>query len=178
MIEELRNDIDAQTFRLDQKVETVNFLDDLTKNLSSDIENFNGALSTHKNTLIEEINKLNEEFQKSNDMYKQFVNQTEEKANQSLNKSQAIGISVNKMEKECENMKTNIQALQKSLKTTQHEKLDISTFDQHLEDTEQRKADVNNRFADVNNLLLMRDTFIDRIYPLRVMTMISNALHS
>jgi len=62
MMEELRNDIDGQTFRLDQKVETVNFLDDLTKSLSKDIENFNDALATHKNTLIEEIGKLNDEF--------------------------------------------------------------------------------------------------------------------
>ena len=178
MIEELRNDIDGQTFRLDQKVETVNFLDDLTKSLSQDIENFNDALATHKNTLIEEINKLNDEFQKSNDMYKAFVNQTEEKANQSLNKSQAISISVNKMEKEQEHMKTNIQGLQKSLKTTQHEKLDVTSFEKHLEDNEVRQAHINSKFEDVNNLLLARDTFVDKIYPLRVHTMISNALYS
>lgn len=62
MMEELRNDIDSQTFRLDQKIETVNFLDEITKSLSQDIENFNEALAVHKTATIEEINKMSAEF--------------------------------------------------------------------------------------------------------------------
>lgn len=47
-----------------------------------------------------------------------------------------------------------------------------------MEDQSLNKATVNSRFEDVRNLILTRDTFIDRIYPLRVIGMVSNALHS
>ena len=37
---------------------------------------------------------------------------------------------------------------------------------------------VRNKFDDVTNMLINRDSFIDRIYPLRMYTMISDAIYS
>jgi chromosome segregation protein len=177
-LEEFKNDLNALQFKLDQKIETITYLDGFANQLSNDLHTMNNTISEHKNLLINEMNKLQKEFESSNDTYKSFVMETEEKASASLAKVHSISISQQKIEQTLEVLRKDLENETSNVKMLQYHKLDLAEFEKYKNQSSEQQSQINSQFEEFRNMLLQRDTFVDRIYPLRVYCLISDALHA
>jgi hypothetical protein len=127
--------------------------------------------------LLEEINKLGGEFTEANTTYKRFVAETEDKATSSLNKVHAQSITINKIEKDIELIKKELQTVDNGIRGLGIAKLDNVVYEKDKDMIAKDFYGVRKRFEEITNSIISRDTFVDRILPLKIHTMISDSLY-
>lgn len=168
----------ALEFQVQKHQEAVGNLDAILQRQSADLSTFNDKLAQHKSTISNELSQVNGEFKKANEIYLDFVRRTEEKATQAFQKSISTLAALAKQESATENVKKELIQLQAELRNLKQTKVDSEAHEADMSSL-RTMLDAHKKYhAVVADQFEVRDNFLDRFYPYRFLTMLSDILHS
>jgi hypothetical protein len=168
----------AVEFKVQKHQEAIGNLEAILQRQSTDLSTFNDKLAQHKSTISNELSQVNSEFKQANEIYLDFVRRTEEKATQAFQKSISTLASLAKQETATETVKKELVQLQAELRNLKQTKVETES---HEEDMSSLRSvlDAHKKYhAVVADQFEIRDNFLDRFYPYRFLTVLSDTLHA
>jgi len=168
----------AVEFKVQKHQEAIGNLDAILQRQSTDLSTFNDKLAQHKSTISNELSQVNSEFKQANEIYLDFVRRTEEKATQAFQKSISTLASLAKQETATETVKKELIQLQAELRNIKQTKVEMEVHDADMNSLRVVLEAHKKYHAVVADQFEMRDNFLDRFYPYRFLTMLSDILHA
>lgn len=165
------------SFSVEECSELIHNLSKQIKIADSEIDKLKIVVEHNKESVMKEMDNIGRNFRELNANYVNISLKAEEKALTAYDKSKAIALEIGVYKRELESMWKSHNEMILLAKDTKVSKLNIDEFHHEVEKIDDKFKRLQETITRVNDEFFHRDTYIDKYFPMKVATMISDYLH-
>lgn len=170
---------------VNEKIKTIMFnlseASDAIANLSKKIQkNEEGicrvemVVEHNKETSLKELDNVGRNFRELNSKYINIALSAEEKANIACDKAKGITLEIGMYKRELESIWKSFNEVIFLARDAKINKLDIDEFNDYKEKLNEKFKRVSEDLTKVNDEFFHRDIFLEKFYPMKIITIISD----